>query len=127
MKGKIGNIEINCLILRKIIVSYIQENTGRYQKQKDLFLHSTTQRIRVANGHRVQPLGEVSLPLTLRNVGTIQLQVLVAEIEEPLVLGNDFLCDTGCSIDVKNKTLHLEGKTFNVSLRMSYHQYLGLG
>ena len=111
MKGKIENMEINCLIDTGANRSVLHPRKyWQIPETKRPPLHSTTQRIRVANGNRVQPLGEVSLPLTLRNVGTIQLQVLVAEIEEPLVLGNDFLCDTGCSIDVKNQTLHLEGK-----------------
>ena len=106
MKGKIENMEINCLIDTGANLSVLHpSNYWQIPETKRPPLHSMTHRITVANGNRVQPLREVSLPLTLRNVGTIQLQVLVAEIEKSLVLRNDFLCDTGCSIDVKNKTL----------------------
>ena len=37
--------------------------------------------------------------------------MLVAEIEEPLVLGNDFLFENGCTIDIGHRVINLSGKT----------------
>ena len=76
MKGKIGNMEINCLIDTEANRSVLHPRKyWQIPETKRPPLHSTTQRIKVANENRVQPLGEFSLPLTLRNVGTIPLQV----------------------------------------------------
>ena len=44
-------------------------------------------------------------------MGIIHYQMLVAENEEPLVLGNDFLFENGCTIDIGKRVINLSGKT----------------
>ena len=69
----------------------------------------TTQNIRVANGNRVQPVGEVEVALDF-GTGIIYQHVIVAETEEPLVLGNDFLFENDCTIDICSRNVSIRGQ-----------------
>ena len=65
---------------------------------------------------KIQPLGEVILPLFIHNVGTLYQNFLVAETNEPLVLGYDFFHKHQCVINLINNTLQIEGKTVDCCL-----------
>ena len=81
-------------------------------------LQHTTQNIRVANGNKIHQLAEAELPLDF-GAGIIYEHVMLTGTEEALVLGNDFLLDSHCTIVVENRlvnignkriTCHLEGE-----------------
>ena len=57
-------------------------------------LQTVTSSIRLADGGKIQSLGEVILPLFIPDVGTLYQNFLVAETNEPLVLGYDFSTNT---------------------------------
>ena len=70
----------------------------------------------MADGEKLQPLGEFILPLFIPDVGTLYQNFLVAETNEPLVLGYDFFHKHQCVIDLTNNTLQIEGKTVDCCL-----------
>ena len=110
VKVTVGDTELNCLVDTGANRSIIHPT--KYFKIPDSCrpaLVRTTQRIRVANGNKIEPLGETILLLRFKTEVVYQ-QVLVAEIEEPLVLGNDFLFHNECSIDVGKRVIHLHGR-----------------
>ena len=70
----------------------------------------------MADGGKIQPLGEVTLSLLIPDVGTLSQNFLVAETNEPVVLGYDFFHKHRCVIDLTNNTLQVEGKTVTCCL-----------
>ena len=78
-------------------------------------LQHTTQNIRVANGNKMQPLGEVELPLDF-GAGIIYQHVILAETETPLVFGNEFLIDNHCTIDVGDRLVNFGNKRITCHL-----------
>ena len=110
IKARVGDAQVNCLVdtgaNRSIIhpTKYLEISGSCHPT-----LAPTDQKIRVANGNRIEPLGEVILPLRF-STGIIHHQMLVAEIGEPLVLGNDFLFENSGIIDIGNRVLSLSGK-----------------
>ncbi|CAC5362905.1 unnamed protein product [Mytilus coruscus] len=69
----------------------------------------------MADGHNIRPLGTIKLPLLIDNQYIDQLFV-VADIDIPVVLGYDFMCNNRCVIDVPNKNLLLNSKTVDCHL-----------
>ena len=87
----IAGVNINCLIDTGANTSIIHPK--KYYSIPDSVragLKGVTNDIRLADGARIQPLGEVTLPLVIFEVGTLYQKFLVAETNEPLVLGYDF-------------------------------------
>ena len=67
--------------------------------------------ISVADGGKIRPVGKVTLPLEIPDVGILNQELLVAETSEPLVLGYDFFQKHQCVIDLVNNTIDIGGKT----------------
>ena len=111
IKAGIDGIQLNCLVDTGANRSIT--HPSKYFGISDYCrptLKPTDQRIRVPNGNKIEPLGEAIVPLKF-GAYTIHHQLLVAEIEEPLVLGNDFLFENNGIIDIGNRVLSLSGKT----------------
>ena len=69
----------------------------------------------MANSEKISTIGETTLSLAT-SVGIFPQILIVAEISEPLILGNDFLSQNRCLVDVPNSCLHLNGKTLRRTL-----------
>ena len=69
----------------------------------------------LANSEKISTIGETTLSLAT-SVGIFPQNLIVAEISEPLILGNDFLSQNRCLVDVANSCLHLNGKTLRCTL-----------
>ena len=64
----------------------------------------------MANSEKISTIGETTLPL-VTSVGIFPQNLIVAEINEPLILGNYFLSQNRCLVDVANSCLNLNSKT----------------
>ena len=78
-------------------------------------LRPFSSQLKMADGSKVNPLGTVKVPLTIDNQ-IFYHEVLVAEIDIPLVLGYDFMTVNKCIIDIPNQALILNEKNINCVL-----------
>ena len=113
----IAGVKVNCLIDTGANTSIIHpKKYYSIPESARSKLQTVTRSIRLADGGKIQPLGEVILPLFIPDVGTLYQNFLVAETNEPLVLGYDFFHKHQCVIDLTNNTLQIEGKTVDCCL-----------
>ena len=78
-------------------------------------LRTIEKQIVLANSEKISTLGETTLSLAT-SIGIFPQNLIVAEINEPLILGNDFLSQNRCLVDVANSCLHINGKTLLCTL-----------
>ena len=78
-------------------------------------LTELSRNILLANGDRIRVLGQVFLPLDSQ-IGSFTQNFIIAETNEPVILGNDFLSSNGCMIDVANNCLHIDGDSVSCVL-----------
>ena len=91
----ISGVKVNCLIDTGANTSIIHpKKYYSIPERSRANLQTVTSNIRLADGGKIQPLGEVILPLFIPDVGTLYQNFLVAETNEPLVLGCDFSTNT---------------------------------
>ena len=117
LRAKLGVVDINCLIDTGANSSILHPR--KYYAIPNALrppLQQLENRIRLADGGTISPFGCVTLPITIPEVGTVYQSVIVAETEEPLVFGNDFLTATNCVIDVANHSLQIAGKVIECCL-----------
>ena len=110
-------MKVNCLIDTGANTSII--HPSKYYSIPEsarVRLHQVSSCIRLADGGKIQPLGEVTLPLHITDVGTLYQKFLIAETNEPLVLGYDFFHKHQCVIDLTNNTVQIGGKTISCVL-----------
>ena len=69
-----------------------------------------TKNIVLANGDRIRVLGQVTMSLET-GLRSFNHNFVVAETNEPVILGNDFLSNNCCVIDVANSSLSIDGKS----------------
>lgn len=65
--------------------------------------------LKLADGHKVKPLGSVKIPLYI-NDQIVHQTVIVADIDIPLVLGYDFMFSNECVVDIPNQSLIINNK-----------------
>ena len=63
----------------------------------------TGSHIRVANSDKIPALGQIQLILDFPGVGAISHPVKVADTEESLILGHDFLMQNKCVINISQR------------------------
>ena len=61
-------------------------------------LRTIKKQIVLANSEKISTIGETTLSLAT-SVGIFPQNLIVAEISEPLILGNDFLSQNRCLVD----------------------------
>ena len=64
----------------------------------------------MADGSLVPVCGEASFSVQIKGVSYTQTMA-VAEIETPVELGYDFICEHHCQINVPNGEVHLNGNS----------------
>ena len=106
--AEIGGIAVNCLIDTGASLSTIHSALYNRMTEKPLLSQSDV-RLRMADGSLVPVCGEASFSVQIKGVSYTQTMA-VAEIETPVVLGYDFMCEHHCQINVPNGEVHLNGK-----------------
>ena len=104
--AEIGGIAVNCLIDTGAS-STIHPALYNRMTEKPLLSQSDV-RLRMADGSLVPVCGEASFSVQIKGVSYTQTMA-VAEIETPVVLGYDFMCEHHCQINVPNGEVHLNG------------------
>lgn len=66
--------------------------------------------LRMADGGLISQLGYVTVPLTMSNGLTLKQQVVLADVEAPVILGFDFLQNHNCVLDAAQGTLSVDGE-----------------
>ena len=117
LQARIGNVSVNCLVdtgANKCII-----HPDKYCSISESLrpcLQSFDKSIMLANGHRIKSMGQVKLPLLIEGIGNVWQNFIIAETEEPVILGNDFLSMNKCLVDVARHCIHMAGKTINCML-----------
>ena len=105
--AEIGGIAVNCLIDTGASLSTIHPALYNRMTEKPLLSQSDV-RLRMADGSLVPVCGEASFSVQIKGVSYTQTMA-VAEIETPVVLGYDFMCEHHCQINVPKGEVHLNG------------------
>ena len=68
--------------------------------------------IRIANGDKIPALGQTQLifQIDFPGIGAISHPVIVADTEESLILGHDFLMQSKCIINIAERKILFDGK-----------------
>ena len=101
IRAEIGGITVNCMIDTGSSLSTIHPALYNRMTEKTLLSESDV-RLRMADGSLVPVCGEVSFSVQIQDVSYTQTMA-VAEIEIPVVLGYDFMCEHHCQINVPKK------------------------
>lgn len=111
LKGTVSGVNVNCLVDSGATKSCIHpDKYFSIPTVNRLPIQEVSDVIIVANGSKIKPYGEVALPLHLPGVGVVYHTFLVAAVEEPLILGNDFLVKHKCQIDFGKNEITIDGK-----------------
>ena len=117
IQGSLLGVRVNCLVDTGANKSILHPK--KYFSIADSCrpqLQSLISHVRLANGDKVQTLGQAEIPLNLPGVGSVVQNFVVAETEEPLILGNDFLLQNKCLIDIARQMVCVDGKEIKCSL-----------
>ena len=71
----------------------------------------------IANGDTIPALGQTQLTLAFPGIGAISHPVIVADTEESLILGHDFLMQNKCVINIAERKILFDGKPVECSLQ----------
>ena len=107
LRAEIGGITVSCLIDTGSSLSTIHPALYNRMTEKPLLSESDV-RLRMADGSLVPVCGEASFSVQIQGVSYTQTMA-VAEIETPVVLGYDFMCEHHCQINVPKGQIILKG------------------
>ena len=113
LEAELGGIEVNCLIdtgAKRSILHPMKCFSIPLNKKPPL-----SRNILLTNGDMIRILGQVFLPLDSQ-IGSFTQSFIIAETNEPVILGNDFVSSYGCKIDVANSCLHINGDSMSCVL-----------
>ena len=77
--------------------------------------------LRMADGGRLPVIGKVNLTLDFGQGVSIKQDLIVAEVEAPLVLGYDFQFVNKCLVDVGHTCIYIQEQRFNCLLESRMH------
>ena len=111
LKARIMGSSVNCLIDTGATRSILHpQKYYSISADKRPLIEPLGKTILLANGEKINPLGQVKLSLETQ-VGTFYQDFVVVETKEPLILGNDFFSSYQCVIDVANRSISIMGQS----------------
>ena len=107
LRAEIGSITVSCLIDTGSSLSTMHPALYNRMTEKPLLSESDV-KLRMADGSLVPVCGEASFSVQIQGVSYTQTMA-VAEIETPVVLEYDFMCEHHCQINVPKGEILLKG------------------
>ena len=106
---QIGSIEAMGLLDSGATISVIHPSVlSKVMKSSDVVLKRKRGKLQVADGNFVHTFGSAMLRLsTVDGLSSTVHEMVVAEVDTPVVIGVDFLKQHGCVLDLANDTLRI--------------------
>ena len=121
---EIGGVQVNCLIDSGATTTVIHPKKY-YEIPSSLrpALQPAGEAVRMADGGRVYPMGQVTLPFKMGGSQVLTQTVLVMDMEAPAVIGYDFLFQHNCRLDVSESTLTVNGEVLACRLESEMQSF----
>ena len=118
----INGMRVNCLIDTGASLTVIHpDKYYRIPAEGRPPLQSMDSHLRMADGGRLPVIGKVNLTLDFGQGVSIKQDLIVAEVEAPLVLGYDFQFVNKCLVDVGHTCIYIQEQRFNCLLESRMH------